>query len=471
MSFWKVTKNCSFLFFAFTVISASAATFDEATAEHKAKLESAIQRLNTLRTEIQDQQIPLAKRLSATRESTKELRREAAQLRAIEDSKHTNIEALKTRVDAQQKEYDYITRLLFSEYISTYEASLSSGERAGFGQSTRDLNLFAESEEATESTTLERSLSVIEESMTRIRSVIGGKSYSGESLDVAGKLVSGTFIQAGPVLFFVDEASEQAGIVEESMSLRPQLRMLGEGDTEQLMAFANGKSGTLPIDPSLQNALLFEETKEGFLEHLEKGGVWVYPIVFFALLATLVAVYKFAQIFAIRQPEPLVAHDISRLLREGKRNEAAALAKKQPQPARGMLTSAVEHADEPVELIEEVMYESMLGVQPKLERFLNVIAVTAATAPLLGLLGTVTGIIKTFKLMNIFGAGDPRPLISGISEALITTELGLVLAIPALIIHALLSRKVAGVMARMEKLSVALVNSLSRRAKLEKSDA
>jgi biopolymer transport protein ExbB len=128
-----------------------------------------------------------------------------------------------------------------------------------------------------------------------------------------------------------------------------------------------------------------------------------------------------------------------------------------------MLTEGVKNAGESVELVEEVMFESILGAQPKLERFLNVIAVTAATAPLLGLLGTVTGIIKTFKLMEIFGAGDPKPLISGISEALITTEMGLVLAIPALIAHALLSRRVAGILAQMEKLSIAFVNGLSRR--------
>ncbi|MDA7622850.1 MotA/TolQ/ExbB proton channel family protein, partial [Verrucomicrobia bacterium] len=65
--------------------------------------------------------------------------------------------------------------------------------------------------------------------------------------------------------------------------------------------------------------------------------------------------------------------------------------------------------------------------------------------------------------MEIFGAGDPKPLISGISEALITTEMGLVLAIPALIAHALLSRRVAGILAQMEKLSIAFVNGLSRR--------
>ena len=64
--------------------------------------------------------------------------------------------------------------------------------------------------------------------------------------------------------------------------------------------------------------------------------------------------------------------------------------------------------------------------------------------------------------MEIFGAGDPKPLISGISEALITSEKGLILAIPALIAHALLSRRVAGILAQMEKLSIAFVNGLSR---------
>ena len=142
--------------------------------------------------------------------------------------------------------------------------------------------------------------------------------------------------------------------------------------------------------------------------------------------------------------------------------DAKDLADQQPSPCREMLLEAVESSSESTDLVEEILYESMLNTQPRLERYLNVIAVTAAIAPLLGLLGTVTGIIKTFKLMNVFGAGDPKPLISGISEALITTELGLILAIPALILHALLSRKVAGVLARMEKLGVAFMNSLAR---------
>ena len=84
----------------------------------------------------------------------------------------------------------------------------------------------------------------------------------------------------------------------------------------------------------------------------------------------------------------------------------------------------------------------------------------AATSPLLGLLGTVTGMIKTFKLITVFGTGDARSLSSGISEALITTEFGLFVAIPALIIHALLLRKTKGVLASMEQTAVAFKNGL-----------
>ena len=88
------------------------------------------------------------------------------------------------------------------------------------------------------------------------------------------------------------------------------------------------------------------------------------------------------------------------------------------------------------------------------------IAIASATAPLLGLLGTVTGMIHTFKLINLFGTGNAKTLASGISEALVTTEFGLIVAIPALIMHALLSRKIQGIKSTMEMTSLAFVNGV-----------
>ncbi len=95
---------------------------------------------------------------------------------------------------------------------------------------------------------------------------------------------------------------------------------------------------------------------------------------------------------------------------------------------------------------------------PRLDKFLSSLGMLAAIAPLLGLLGTVTGMINTFHVITYFGAGDPRMMSGGISEALITTMLGLSVAIPVMLCHTLLTRKVETMIARMEEKSVTLVN-------------
>ena len=133
-----------------------------------------------------------------------------------------------------------------------------------------------------------------------------------------------------------------------------------------------------------------------------------------------------------------------------------------------LLTDGVEHSGDNKELLEEVLYERLIQTQPKLERMIPFIAVVAATAPLMGLLGTVTGMIKTFKLITVFGTGDARSLSSGISEALVTTEFGLCVAIPSLIIHALLLRRTKGVLASMEQTAVAFKNGLETDTEAEK---
>ncbi|MEM7012670.1 MAG: MotA/TolQ/ExbB proton channel family protein, partial [Verrucomicrobiota bacterium] len=99
------------------------------------------------------------------------------------------------------------------------------------------------------------------------------------------------------------------------------------------------------------------------------------------------------------------------------------------------------------------------------QRGLQFIAIASATAPLLGLLGTVTGMIHTFDLIRVFGTGDARSLAHGISEALVTTEFGLIVAIPALILHALLSRKIKSILGSMEMASLAFVNGLQTKEK------
>jgi len=122
----------------------------------------------------------------------------------------------------------------------------------------------------------------------------------------------------------------------------------------------------------------------------------------------------------------------------------------------------VEQMHHPRELIEEVMYEYVLATRLKAQRFLPFIAITAASAPLLGLLGTVTGIINTFQMITVFGTGDVKTLSGGISEALVTTEFGLIVAIPSLLLHAWLSRKARGYSDLMERAAVAFANEVDK---------
>jgi biopolymer transport protein ExbB len=104
----------------------------------------------------------------------------------------------------------------------------------------------------------------------------------------------------------------------------------------------------------------------------------------------------------------------------------------------------------------------VLTTRLRLNGWLPFLAICATSAPLLGLLGTVTGIMQTFMLMTVYGTGDPKTLSSGISEALITTEYGLIVAIPSLMLHAFLSRKARGILDEMEKVAVSFLNQVRK---------
>lgn len=457
---WRLT--CLILAMAFAGLSLSGQTLEQITLAREAKLTASLETLKALRETIHTERMPLVRQLNALEAQTAELEIEVARVRRLKDSQSVELDMLRERVAGRQREVDYVTRTLMPSYIANYDAALSAGQRATTGESIRQYQLYLENADASDREKLAAGLALMADSLPQLEALLGGQRYAGESLAPDGTLIKGQFAQIGPLLYFATSDASLAGLALSSRSDHAELHPLeGDAATEIAQVVRTG-AGILPIDPTLGDALAVDQAKDSIGEHLVKGGVWVYPILLFALVATVVSIFKGLQVFTIRHPQPLVIHDIIQQLRSGDMKAALSLAKAQPQPARQMLVMAVEHADESTEMVEEVMYEAMLTTQPRLERFLNVIAVTAAAAPLLGLLGTVTGIIKTFRLMTVFGAGDPKPLISGISEALITTELGLILAIPALVMHAMLSRKVAGTMARLEKTAVTFVNGLSR---------
>jgi biopolymer transport protein ExbB len=121
---------------------------------------------------------------------------------------------------------------------------------------------------------------------------------------------------------------------------------------------------------------------------------------------------------------------------------------------------AARHEDR--ETLESILQEAILRELPRLERGLSPLAIFGAVAPLLGLLGTVTGMIETFNVITVFGTGDPKLMSSGISEALVTTEIGLIVAIPVMLLHTFLSRRVDAILGEMEEKAVSLTNIIEK---------
>jgi biopolymer transport protein ExbB len=263
------------------------------------------------------------------------------------------------------------------------------------------------------------------------------------------------------VALFASRQSEAAGMAELRVgSPRPRVIEPTRSIRVAVRDWMEGRGEELPLDATGGNALKIASTKDSVWEHVRKGGPVMVPILLLGLVATVICFMKWSHIARIRMIGPMDLQEILNHLRLGQREEARTRIERVRGPVGEMLEVALAHVDEPKEYLEEVMYEKMLSTKPRLEALLPVIALTAACAPLLGLLGTVTGMINTFNMISVFGAGDPRTLSGGISEALITTEFGLIVAIPALLMHAFLSRKVKGVMGSMEQTTVAFINGV-----------
>jgi biopolymer transport protein ExbB len=145
-------------------------------------------------------------------------------------------------------------------------------------------------------------------------------------------------------------------------------------------------------------------------------------------------------------------------------------ALEQNSPLGRLLAVGLTNRNRPRELMVERLEDTGRHVVHDLERFLNTLGTIAAVSPLLGLLGTVTGIIHAFSAITTQGIGDPQILAGGIGEALITTAAGLTVAIPALVVYRFLRGTVERLVVRMEKEAMKLVDAIDLRARLARGD-
>ena len=456
----KVSIFSIFWFSIFFSQLSSAQSMPRVKEEAKGDLVEAINLLAELRDKIEIEKIPLARKVSVLEFKAKKLRSELDHLLRLHDNREASLLQLEQEVKESEADLDYSINL-FNDYISSWYHGNPPAEDLLWSDKLSAI-LMKSQKKINRTVLFESSILATSLSIDSIIASAGGIAFPGNAIvPPEGSREGGTFWSIGPTVFF-SGVHGSAGFLERSFSNKHRQKLSLSSNsvlqheparliptsvaTSTLINAAIQKkpngSGIviLPLDPTLDKALVMEEGELSIMEELQKGGIWIYPILFFAVLSLIIAIVKALQIINIQVPI-----------------KAASLDGLYKGPFELLRKTAKGYQGKNPEILEEILYEAIIDMQVKLEKALPLIAVTAATAPLLGLLGTVTGMIDVFRQITNFANPENSELARGISEALVTTKFGLVTAIPSLIAHALLTRRLQGIISKMEGFSARLV--------------
>ena len=210
---------------------------------------------------------------------------------------------------------------------------------------------------------------------------------------------------------------------------------------------ADASSGyvSFSVDPSGPSggALLANLVQNpSLLERINQGGIIGYIILAIGGITLLYAIYKYVMLYMMG------------------REVEAQLASSTPNsnnPLGRVLKVGASHMKETIDRLELKLAEAIMAERPSIERGISFVKIVSVVAPLAGLLGTVTGMIVTFQQITLFGTGDPKIMAGGISQALVTTVLGLVVAIPTTLAHSFLQSSARSVVDVLEEQATGIV--------------
>ncbi|HUN73457.1 MAG TPA: MotA/TolQ/ExbB proton channel family protein [Steroidobacteraceae bacterium] len=199
-------------------------------------------------------------------------------------------------------------------------------------------------------------------------------------------------------------------------------------------------------------------------EIVRAGGPFMWPIVLCSIAAAAIILERLWTLQEKRVLPRDLTQRVWQLVESNQVNDKVIAALEQNSPLGKVLAAGLANRHRSREIMMERLEDTGRHVVHDLERFLNTLGTIASISPLLGLLGTVTGIIKAFNALQAGAAGDPRMLSGGIAEALIATAAGLCVAIPALISYRYLRGRVERIVIEMEKGAIKLADALEAAA-------
>lgn len=374
------------------------------------RIDSANRHLQETERRINRMRSRLVTELNALQKEVLALEEKTALARRLEDEKTLSLSQLQERLDSWQQQQVYQQNLL-TRFLRRH---VPGNEYNGTGLSA---GIAAVSD-------LSKNIQQRLQPAWREQAVI---------LD-NGELKTLPTLNLGPVTWYWQAEQRRAGFAENDKAGLKSVMLLGSGASGGLQALLDHNTGSISFDPTLGRALAREQNTESVYEHIAKGGLWVIPILLAAMVALVIAFIKGWQLWRLPRLLRFNPAELQQLLRTRDSEPPATIGDMQRDLIEiGRSESSAQRRD-------DRLFIALGDAKSRLEHGIGAIAITAAISPLLGLLGTVSGMIETFKMMTLFGSSDPEVVSGGIAQALVTTELGLIVAIPALILNALLSR-------------------------------
>jgi biopolymer transport protein ExbB len=428
--------------------------FDEAMAraalDYAQRLRTASGELTQTRERIAQERAPLLNALQAAENRVIAAEAETTRIETARDQFQETRRKIARDGDSMRKNESYVSTLAH-DGLKAYGDGLAPGE----GQWLTDrIQTFQQRlEDPARSGDVKTAIDAASFLMERLQQSLGGYAATGSAMvGEHNQVMKGTFAFAGPEAYFREDEGKAVGTVRNREGAAyPVVYVLSAWESGSARAFFEGRLGTVLADASAGKALQLRETKGTVWQHIQKGGVVAYAILGVGLLAALMTLQKIRDLTRMKVDNPKAVESFLALVAAGAVAKAQQAVGSLQPTTRELFIVGLRHIHKPKTILEEHLYAVVLRQRLHYERWLPLLAVIATAAPLMGLLGTVTGLVRTFALITVFGTGNAGKLASGISEVLVATELGLMVAIPTLVAHGFLSHRIQKCLSLLER--------------------
>ena len=425
---------------------AAGETLNQLSRTAEKQLADSTAELAKLREEIAAEKLPLAQDLTALEEQVVRRRRDHDAVARADDAGKLELANLKAGIKARADELAYVSNLL-DEYAHTFESKLSVGELQRYGP------FIDTAKQATENTTLsgaekyERQTALAGISVQRLFECLAGLRFPGTGVDLEGGVADGVFAIVGPVAIFRASSGVAGLVVPQNGSTKPLIRPLEGPIQAGLATLVETGEGLLPLDPSRGGALKALVQKTNLIHIFEKGGPIMWPLLCASILALGTVVERlFFLMNERRKRDERALEALFAAAEKGDTAGAIRAGKESKFYVARALGSALEHKEHS---LPNALLHAQAQELKRFKRGIPILDTVITLAPLLGLLGTVTGMMGSFALIG-GELSAPGAITGGIAEALIATAFGLGIAITALIPFNILNTKLDEASAEIE---------------------